>query len=76
MNFLTNKVAAMLMCSWSLISRLHQDERGDNENLGRMLILALILIPLVILLGTFGSEIYGSAKSAWTEVMKTDVTKP
>jgi len=76
MNFLTNKVAAMLMCGWSLISRLHQDERGDNENLGRMLILALILIPLVILLGTFGSEIYGSAKSAWTEVMKTDVTKP
>jgi len=55
---------------------LHRDDRGDNENLGRMLILALILIPLVILLGTFGSEIYGSAKTAWTEVMKTDVTKP
>ena len=74
MNFLTNKVAAMLMCSWSLISRLHQDERGDNENLGRMLILALILIPLVILLATFGGEIYSSASTAWDDVMEQDIT--
>jgi hypothetical protein len=76
MGTIKNKVAAMLVSCWCLVSGLHRDDRGDNENLGRMLILALILIPLVILLGTFGSEIYGSAKTAWTEVMKTDVTKP
>ena len=37
---------------------LNQDERGDNENLGRLLLLALVLIPLIILITVFGQEIY------------------
>ena len=40
-----------------LMMQLHEDERGDNENLGRLLILALILIPLIILIALFGDEI-------------------
>jgi len=73
MNALKNKVTATLGTIGSLMSALHYDERGDNENLGRMLILALILIPLVILLATFGQEIYDSAEEAWGEVIDAEV---
>lgn len=52
----------------SLMSALHADERGDNENLGRLLILALILIPLVILIAFFGENIASTAKKKWQEV--------
>jgi hypothetical protein len=48
---------------------LHQDERGDNENLGRLLILALVLVPLVILNILFGDAIYTKAKAVWNDVM-------
>ena len=73
MNAIKNKVTATLGTIGSLMSALHYDERGDNENLGRMLILALILIPLVILLATFGQEIYDSAEEAWGEVIDAEV---
>jgi hypothetical protein len=48
---------------------LHEDERGDNENLGRLLMLALVLVPLVILIIFFGDAIYAKAKEMWSEVM-------
>lgn len=53
------------------INPLHRDERGDNENLGRLLLLALVLIPLIILITVFGGEIYDEATLQWEEVMGT-----
>lgn len=55
---------------------LHTDERGDNENLGRLLILALILIPLVILIVVFGQQIADAAKKAWDDLIKKPVAQP
>jgi hypothetical protein len=48
---------------------LNRDERGDNENLGRLLLLALVLIPLIILITVFGQEIYEAAQEQWDSVM-------
>jgi hypothetical protein len=52
----------------------HEDDRGDNENLGRMLVLALILVPIVIVLTVFGNEIVKQAKEIWTKVIGGKVT--
>ena len=54
---------------------LHENERGDNENLGRLLILALVLIPLIILIAFFGDEILTKANEAWEEVFGTTISK-
>jgi hypothetical protein len=51
------------------LAALHHDERGDNENLGRLLLLALVLVPLIILIAFFGDEIFNKAKQQWTAVM-------
>lgn len=56
-----------------LLSALHKDERGDNENLGRLLILALILIPLIILIAFFGDNIATAAKTKWDEIFNKPV---
>lgn len=53
---------------------LHKDDRGDNENLGRLLILALVLVPLVVLIAFFGDNIWKKAECQWDKVFKTDVT--
>ena len=50
------------------LTDLHNNERGDNENLGRLLILALILIPLIILIVFFGQEIANAARTKWDEL--------
>lgn len=57
----------------ALMSALHEDERGDNENLGRLLILALIMIPLIILIVFFGNNIAEAAKKAWDNLVKNPV---
>ena len=54
---------------------LHENERGDNENLGRLLILALVLIPLIILIAFFGKDILDKAQVAWNDVIGAEVTK-
>jgi hypothetical protein len=54
-------------------THLHNDERGDNENLGRMLMLALVLIPIVILIATMGGTIYDAAAEQW-RVLSTSTT--
>lgn len=51
------------------VRALHADDRGDNENLGRMLILALVLIPLVILIAFFGDTLWTKAKCQWDAVI-------
>jgi hypothetical protein len=58
------------------MKQLHEDERGDNENLGRLLILALILIPMVILIAVFGDEIVKKAKAQWDAVVGKEVKQP
>jgi hypothetical protein len=60
----------------SIASALHADERGDNENLGRLLILALIMIPLIILIVFFGQQIADAAKKAWDELIGKPVKAP
>ena len=57
------------------IATLHENERGDNENLGRLLILALVLIPLIILIAFFGKDILDKADAAWTAVIGKEVKK-
>ena len=52
----------------------HESERGDNENLGRMLVLALILVPIVIVLTVFGTEIVTKSKDIWQQVIGGAVT--
>lgn len=47
----------------------HEDDRGDNENLGRMLVMGLILVPIVILLALYGQEIVGVVKEEWGTVI-------
>ncbi len=53
---------------------LHADDRGDNENLGRMLILALVLVPLVVLIAFFGDEIWKKGECQWDKMFDTDIT--
>jgi len=53
------------------LTQLHKDERGDNENLGRMLMLALVLIPIVILIATMGGTIYDAANEQWEALTGT-----
>lgn len=60
----------------SPLRALHEDERGDNENLGRLLLLALVLIPLILLIAVFGGEIFTKAEEQWAEVMGTTVGAP
>lgn len=56
-----------------LLTRLHEDERGDNENLGRLLILALVLIPLIILIAIFGADIAKRSRDAWDSLIGKEV---
>ena len=58
----------------SALRSFHQSERGDNENLGRMLVLALILVPIVIVLTVFGTEIVTKSKEIWQQVIGGAVT--
>lgn len=57
----------------NFLTCLHEDERGDNENLGRLLILALVLIPLIILIAIFGQDIVTRARAAWDSMIGKEV---
>ena len=65
------KMNDALLKGYLAIITFHSDERGDNENLGRMLMLALILIPIVILIATMGNSIYEAASTRWDELTET-----
>lgn len=51
------------------ISVLRNDDRGDNENLGRMLILALVLVPLVVLVSFFGKQIFNKGACTFNKMI-------
>ena len=71
---LSTKAQSSLVELKSALRSFHQSERGDNENLGRMLVLALILVPIVIVLTVFGTEIVAESKSGWDVVTGSAVT--
>lgn len=66
-----HQVNEAFLKAYVVIKMLHSDERGDNENLGRMLMLALILIPIVILIATMGGTIYDAANEQWEALTGT-----
>ncbi|MEC8159025.1 MAG: hypothetical protein VX095_07170 [Pseudomonadota bacterium] len=65
------KMNDALLKGYLAIITFHSDERGDNENLGRMLMLALVLIPIVILIATMGNSIFEAASNQWDELTGT-----
>ena len=67
------KMNDVLIKGYLAVKVLHTDERGDNENLGRMLMLALILIPIVILIATMGNTIFEAAEAQW-QALTDDTT--
>jgi len=55
------------------LALLHADQRGDNENLGRLLLLAIVLIPLIVLLAMFGDQVVEAATTAWDDIIGSPV---
>jgi Flp pilus assembly pilin Flp len=49
------------------LARFLADERGD-EGVNKVLIIAMIVVPLVIVLIIFGKDIVTFFKAAWTKV--------
>ncbi len=49
----------------------HRDEQGD-EGVNKILIIALIAVPLVIILIIFGKEIVQWFKDAWSDLAGED----
>ena len=66
------KMNDVLLRGYVATKALHTDERGDNENLGRMLMLALVLIPIVILIATMGDTIFTAANEQWEALQTVD----
>ena len=50
------------------LARLHADEQGD-EGVNKILIIAMIVVPLVIILILFGRDIVKFFKEAWAKVI-------
>ena len=61
---------------WTVVKRLHQDERGA-EGLEKLLILAAVVLPLLALLIWFSKDIMDWARDRWNEVkgQAPDVTQ-
>jgi hypothetical protein len=68
MELVDTKANGLFFSIGKTLAALHTDERGDNENLGRLLILALILSPLIILIVFFGQQIATEAKTQWDKL--------
>jgi Flp pilus assembly pilin Flp len=54
------------MSAWTLLKRLHRDERGA-EGLEKLLIVAAIVLPLLGLLIIFRNEIRNWVVDIWTQ---------
>jgi Flp pilus assembly pilin Flp len=62
---------------WYLRSRfagLHRDEQGD-EGVNKVLIIALIAVPLIIVMIIFGREIAAWFDTAWSNIKGEDAIK-
>ena len=49
------------------VQRFHRDEQGD-EGVNKILIIAMIVVPLVIVLILFGKDIVTFFKEAWDKL--------
>jgi Flp pilus assembly pilin Flp len=49
------------------LRRFHRDEQGD-EGVNKILIIAMIVVPLVIVLILFGKDIVTFFKAAWDKL--------
>ena len=57
------------------LARIHRDEQGD-EGVNKVLIIAMIVIPLVIVLIWFGDEIVGFFEDQWTALQGEEIDMP
>lgn len=57
------------------LARIHRDERGD-EGVNKVLIIAMIVIPLVIVLIWFGDEIVGFFQTQWSNLQGEEIDIP
>ena len=58
------------------IRRLHSDEQGD-EGVNKILIIAMIVVPLVIVLILFGKDIVNFFTNAWKKLIgKSETDSP
>lgn len=51
------------------LRRLHQNETGAEEGMNKLLIFALVALPLIGLLIYFGNEIVSTAQGAFSTVV-------
>ena len=56
------------------LRRFHRDEQGD-EGVNKVLIIAMIVVPLVTVLIIFGKEIVTFFKKAWGDLTKKSETE-
>ena len=54
--------------------QLHANETGAEEGMNKLLIFALVAIPLIILLISFGNQIVSTATAAFDGVIGSGVT--
>ncbi len=54
------------------LARLHEDETGAEEGMNKLLIFALIALPLLALLLFFGDKIVEFASGAWDDTVGDD----
>ncbi|MFV1959996.1 MAG: hypothetical protein ACC662_11365 [Planctomycetota bacterium] len=54
------------------LARIHRDERGD-EGVSKILIIAMIVIPLVIVLIAFGDRIVTFFQEQWTNLTGQEI---
>ena len=58
------------------LARLHRDEQGD-EGVNKILIIAMIVVPLVIVLILFGKDIVNFFTNAWKKLIgKSETDSP
>ena len=56
------------------LARLHRDEQGD-EGVNKILIIAMIVVPLVIVLIVFGKDIVDFFAKHWAKLTGTSTDK-
>ena len=54
------------------LARIHRDERGD-EGVNKILIIAMIVIPLVIVLIAFGDTIVAFFQEQWANLTGQEI---
>jgi Flp pilus assembly pilin Flp len=57
------------------LRRFHHDETGD-EGVNKILIIAMIAIPLIIALIAFGDKIVEFFKDAWDKLTGKEIDEP